>query len=530
MPPCKCREPAGCSIRAALARPPRHCSSEANRSGSADWPPELAKAAATRVADSAHCRAHHRAPTLARTGGKAGLRPGLIGEGFAAGSRLKPSPRRRLPLSMENGRVRSIGGVAPSPRGAGACAPPTRPFRIDCQARLDRRAVPRCLVPSCRPRRVGRFAARCTASPKAGGVDDHRGRGRLRPGLDWPARRRLSLVRDAHAQHETRPARSTRGRAVGCTGGCERCRHPVAGSSSCAGSGGSVGRNTIVATGRNERVAGVLGRSNFIIELGTDETILGGASGDQIRAFGKNVTVRGGKGDDLVYGGPGGTLIGGLGHDLLLEAEDNGTVVITGKHTEVVVSGHHDRVRRSRSSGNDIVYANRDTSIDPRCRKVHDRLLSLKTLQGHGLATAAAGAGTTGDPFVAPCTNPSAVDCIVNAFPKRVLRGLWANEYVPAYKCPSDHPYLLDRRLVPDGVIAPKGVEIDQGGRGGTWAVGIVISGISSTRAPNGTTVLTGTHSGFSNSTATNWSTGTATYRVILHCTSDQTHASVIAL
>ena len=57
------------------------------------------------------------------------------------------------------------------------------------------------------------------------------------------------------------------------------------------------------------------------------------------------MTVRGGKGDDLVYGGPGGTLIGGPGHDLLLEAEDNGTVLITGKRTEVVVSGHHDRVR-----------------------------------------------------------------------------------------------------------------------------------------------------------------------------------------
>ena len=296
-----------------------------------------------------------------------------------------------------------------------------------------------------------------------------------------------------------------------------------------------MGANTIVATGRNERVAGVLRRSNFIIGLGTDETIVGGASDDQIRAFGKDVTVRGGKGDDLVYGGPGGTLIGGPGHDLLLEARDNGTVVITGKHTEVVLCGRHGRVRCSRSSANDIVYAHRGTSIDPRCRKVGDRLLSLKTLEGRGLASAAAavavtGAGTTGDPFVASCTNPSAVDCIVNAFPTRVLRGLWANEYVPAYKCPSDHPYLLDRRLVPDGVIVPKGVEIDQGARGGTWAVGIVISGFSSDRAPNGTTVLTGTHSGFSNSSATNWSTGTGAYTVILHCTSDQTHASVIAL
>ncbi len=119
--------------------------------------------------------------------------------------------------------------------------------------------------------------------------------------------------------------------------------------------GARLGANTIVTTGRNERVAGVLRRPNFIIGLGTNETIVGGASDDEIRAFGKNVTVRGGKGDDLVYGGPGGTLIGGPGHDLLLEADDNGTVVITGKHTEVVLSGHHDRVQCSRGSGNDIV-------------------------------------------------------------------------------------------------------------------------------------------------------------------------------
>ena len=99
---------------------------------------------------------------------------------------------------------------------------------------------------------------------------------------------------------------------------------------------------------------------------------------------------------DLVYGGPGGTLIGGPGHDLLLEAADHGTVVITGKHTEVVLSGTTDRVRCSRGSGNDIIYTNRNTSIDPRCRKVHDRLLSLKTLQRHGLASAAAAAAVTG--------------------------------------------------------------------------------------------------------------------------------------
>ena len=38
--------------------------------------------------------------------------------------------------------------------------------------------------------------------------------------------------------------------------------------------GARLGANTIVATGRNERVAGVLRRPNFIIGLGTNETIV----------------------------------------------------------------------------------------------------------------------------------------------------------------------------------------------------------------------------------------------------------------
>jgi Pentapeptide repeats (8 copies) len=299
--------------------------------------------------------------------------------------------------------------------------------------------------------------------------------------------------------------------------------------------GARVDGNTIVATGSNEDAFGVRHRPNFIVGLGSNETILGGAGDDQVRAFGTNVTVRAGSGNDLIYGGPRGTLIGGPGRDLLIENEADATVRITGAHTEVVAAGDDDHVLCSSSSGHDAIFDNRSTSIDPTCRKVHDRVLPVKDLGEHELATVAAqtitGDGTTGNPFVAPCSNPSAVDCTVDAFPRRYLKGLWANEYVPAYRCPSDHPYLIYRRYVPDGALVPPGVEIDEGGGpgGSPWPIGILISGFSTTRAPNGT-VGTGTHSGFLNSSATNWSTGTAGYKVSLHCTSDPKHAWVTAL
>jgi hypothetical protein len=176
----------------------------------------------------------------------------------------------------------------------------------------------------------------------------------------------------------------------------------------------------------------------------------------------------------------------------------------------------------------------RDTAIDSNCRKVHDRIQSLKGLRARGLAkgtlaSTVTGDGSNGSPFVAPCANPALVDCTVTAFETRLLKGLRANEYVPAYRCPSDHPYLTYGRYVPDGVLVPPGDEITRGHPGVTWAIGILISNCSSTNASNGT-LGTGTMTGFLNSTATNWSTGTAGYKVILHCTSEPTHAWVTAL
>jgi hypothetical protein len=66
-----------------------------------------------------------------------------------------------------------------------------------------------------------------------------------------------------------------------------------------------VGGNTIVATDRGEKVFGIPHRPNFILSLGSNETISGGASDDQIRAFGVNVTIRGARAPTSSMAAPG---------------------------------------------------------------------------------------------------------------------------------------------------------------------------------------------------------------------------------
>lgn len=135
------------------------------------------------------------------------------------------------------------------------------------------------------------------------------------------------------------------------------------------------------------------------------------------------------------------------------------------------------------------------------------------------------GTGTNTHPFLAPCVNPQAVDCLVNAFPSRVLKGLWANEYFPAYRCPDDHPYLLNHNYAPFGTYIVPGVEIQEShDPTDPWPIAVSIT------APSRSIPLkygTGTMTEGFNSSATNWSTATAGYRVILHCTSDPDHTFI---
>jgi hypothetical protein len=99
-----------------------------------------------------------------------------------------------------------------------------------------------------------------------------------------------------------------------------------------------------------------------------------------------------------------------------------------------------------------------------------------------------------------------------------------ANEHVPSYQCPAQFPYLLDTNYAPAGTTLILGVEIRQAQ---PWPIGVSISRATavkeSTRPPGWAGPLFG--GGISGegigSSATNWTFGTATYQVVLHCTND---------
>jgi hypothetical protein len=277
--------------------------------------------------------------------------------------------------------------------------------------------------------------------------------------------------------------------------------------------GARVGGDTIVATGNRDRIFGVPDRPNFIIGLGSGETIVGGGSDDELGAVGDHVTIRAGRGNELIVGGPGGTLVGGAGHDLLIDRHDGATVRVTSSGNEVIVSGHHDRVLCSPGSHNDLIYKGKSDSISQTCRADHARVLPVTSLRSASPASAVAhsaavtGSGSNEDPYTAPCDNPADFTCTVSGFPARTLARQWDNEYVPAYKCPQDHPDLEPSKYYTRfGTTLFAGVEVQ-----GLGPVGVSITGY----LPG----YTGTKTGFPNSSATSWSVYPATYKVILHCT-----------
>jgi len=105
------------------------------------------------------------------------------------------------------------------------------------------------------------------------------------------------------------------------------------------------------------------------------------------------------------------------------------------------------------------------------------------------------------------------VDCTVSSFAARKLGAFWSNEYVPAYKCPTDHQYLLDQDYAPFGTTLISGVQVQ-----GLGPVGVSITSESVTTG----NYATGTQKGLGASSATNWNGPGASYKVILHCTSEQ--------
>jgi hypothetical protein len=311
---------------------------------------------------------------------------------------------------------------------------------------------------------------------------------------------------------------------VGAGAGQAALASASSGSSGLAGRladrdpGARIDGNTIVATGDGQRILTVPDRPNFVISLGSGETIVGGASDDQLGALGVHDTIVAGKGHDLIVGGPAGTLVGdGTGHDLLIDSKPGATIELKSPKDEVVVSGNDDRVLCSGDSVDDVIHAGRRDSVAKTCRRDHDQVLAFRQAKSaaHAATSSVTGDGSNLNPYTSgPCASAYIESCVVE-FPSRTLSGYWANEYVPAYRCPPDHPYLRNTSYSSGSNKVPLGVAVGVDPQG---AVGVSISGTSH-QSSTSASYATGTATGFPNSSATNWSFDTSSYTVVLYCT-----------
>ena len=301
--------------------------------------------------------------------------------------------------------------------------------------------------------------------------------------------------------------------------------------------GARLGGNTQVASAAQATLVGAPGRVNFMIGLGPRQRIIGGARHDQLGARGAGSLVRGGRGNDLIHGHHGRqVLTGGRGHDHIfggrgrdrlhggpgndrLVDHQGATVVITGtglNRVDVADGDGDERVVCTRGSINRI-RVDRGDRLHPRCRRATSSVSYLRPARAAPAARAAqqqtvSGAGTHDNPYTAACdaeTDP----CVISAFAARSLTGVWANEYVPAYKCPTSHPYLYDKKYAPSGSHLLGGIEVS-----GLGPIGVSITGFFSVDLD---TVwrITGADTGWPNSSATSWASGTNSYQVKLHCT-----------
>ncbi len=297
--------------------------------------------------------------------------------------------------------------------------------------------------------------------------------------------------------------------------------------------GAVLGGDTIVATGSGAWLFGVPHRPNFIFALGPNEVVFGGEGRNEIRALAANVTIYGGRGSNYVWAGQGATVFGGTGSDTLIDTGSRATLWVKSRHTEVVMYGRDGRVRCTRGARGALIYVAASDTVGRTCRAVHARVVPVARLHGArptgiGGPGVVTGDGSNGNPFVAPCSDPGAVDCTVNFFPLRALKGWPDNQNVPAYRCPDDHPYLVTTPYAPFGWTLGPGVQVQEDW--GDNPISVSITGYSHVDDHGDPTVgsilFTGTLTGFPNSSATNWNIFGHWYKVVLHCTSNRCHGA----
>jgi RTX calcium-binding nonapeptide repeat (4 copies) len=323
-------------------------------------------------------------------------------------------------------------------------------------------------------------------------------------------------------------------------------------------------------------------RVNFIIGLARGQRLIGGHGHDQLGAHGHNSTIHAGRGHDLIHGGPGSqSLHGGHGHDLIHGGHGHDRLHGGPGHDRLRGGHGHDRLhggpghdRFHGGHGNDQFHGGGgndrfvdregatmvDTGSGRNMVQVADGEANERVLCAAGsvnrirvdrgdrldpdclgplsvvrygpppspapAARAAQnrtviGDGTNGNPFTAACDNSVPKVCKASAFPRRTLgAALWANEHVPAYKCPPTHPYLAQDQSAPADTPQRKGLVL-----GGEGPVGINIQRFST----DGRGIATGTMTGFPNSAATNWTRKKQSYKVALSCTNDIAQAASVS-
>jgi hypothetical protein len=288
--------------------------------------------------------------------------------------------------------------------------------------------------------------------------------------------------------------------------------------------GALLGGSTVVVDDTGADVYAAHGRRSYVAVLGAGAVVFGSPGVEELGARAPRVTLRGRSGRDVLHGGRDGTLIGGPGPDLMT-ATQGGATVRAGSGDYVVLRGRGDRVVCLAGARGLVIRRSAGTIVDPACRRRGARVRTddarPSSTPARARAAQVGGNGSNDNPFVAPCDSFEGGDfCTVGSFPRRSLSGAWANEFVPAYKCPDSYPWVRNKTYAPPFTSWGSGVEVQEDQS--DFAIGVSITGQSLRDTPYPNDMMNGTLTGFPNSSASNWLWGgDHWYKVILHCTSD---------
>lgn len=145
----------------------------------------------------------------------------------------------------------------------------------------------------------------------------------------------------------------------------------------------------------------------------------------------------------------------------------------------------------------------------------------------------AIGNGTNDDPYTVPkCTEFDIEGHCELIFHQRYLGDWPSNEYVPAYRCPTEAPWLLNKSLSPGRIVPPGVLFGTERGKLGVNITGVSIK-IGKTKPVGQRELLyeyaTGTKAGFPFSSVTSWSFfDGSVYRIRLYCTGDLKQANLV--